>query len=151
MQVIFKKYSLRLCVAPIPVFFGNFPQIFLARLDTVLVPGSLTRQKSNIYSRFFPIHGGTRRRRNPARRPGSRWIYIPEIHFPDSGLPLGRMGITVDNSEFSTFSTDFSTGTFFTNLRRVYAFPLNITHCAFCKGISHFFFRRNNYHSKFFV
>ena len=94
MQVIFKKYSLRLqkiFFAPLsssnPRFFRSFPQIFLACLETRPVLGSLTRQKSNIFFRFFLICRGTRRRRNPARRLWFRQICIPEIHFPGSGLP----------------------------------------------------------------
>ena len=60
-----------------------------------------------------------------------------------------RRRINVDNTEFSTFSTGFSTGTFLNGFYRTFAYLLDITRIPFPLATLHFLHFRNFYHRHF--
>ena len=131
MQVIFKKYSPALSFLPVPVFLGIFHKYFQASRKRLRHPAAF-QGKNQTFSPIF-AHGwvGTEWRRNPVRRSRP----FRDIHAQNSVSRLqpgwAQTGISVDKPEFSTFSTDFSTGTFSVYFSMEYAARVDITQPSF--------------------
>ena len=142
MQVIFKKYSPARSFLPVPVFLGIFHKYFQASRKRLRPPATFFDKIPTIFTNFSNGRAGTQRRRNPARR------FRPFRDMPAqnsvSRLQPGwaHTGISVDKPEFSTFSTDFSTGTFSVHFRDAHARGIDITPPLFPPAVPHFFFRR---------
>ena len=69
--------------------------------------------------------------------------------FPHGCPDTQTGGIAVENLDFSTFSTAFSTGVFHSRKNKGYSFWVYINRIDNIRQISHFFAPRNNYHRRF--
>ena len=80
----------------------------------------------NFFAEFWEEVSGNRRWRNLL--PPGLWlsVYTRLCSFPQKGAKTAKQEITVENSYFSTFSTDFSTTVFHRRERAVYTFAIYI-------------------------